>query len=76
MDLLQTTVELAKEVGTQNPIDFGNLSQDEAYQIAASQIVEQCLNTPEEHRLHVLMAVATHLVVENMVLNFKAMEQK
>ena len=73
-DLLQTVVTLAKEVGTANPIDFGNLSQDEAYQVAASQLVEQYLMTPEAQRELVTLAVATHLVVENMVLNKKLLE--
>lgn len=75
-DLLQTVVTLAKEVGTTNPIEFGSLSSDEAYQVAASQLVENYLMTPEAQRELVTLAVATHLVVENMALNMQLLEKK
>ena len=76
MNLLDSVVELAKEVGMTDPIDFGYLRLDEeaAYNTIASELIERMLSTPDEHRQLMLLATATHLVINNMVLNMKLME--
>jgi hypothetical protein len=73
MNLLETVVELAKEVGKEDPIDFGYLSIDEdtCYDVIASRLIENALQTEPENRVAMLLASATHLVIENQVLHMK-----
>ena len=75
MNLLDAVIELAKEVGEQDPIDFGYLpiEEDSLYQTVASGLIEKVLANDPEDRLTILLATATHLLVENMVLNLKLM---
>jgi hypothetical protein len=65
--------ELAKESGKIDTIDWGNLniSEDHAYDLMASNVIEQFFGIPEDQRLHVAMATVTKLLVENFVLNIK-----
>ena len=62
-------VELAKEVESEDPIDWGMLSVDEdtAYRLIASQVIE-LYNKNDELTM---MASITKLIVENFVLNLK-----
>jgi hypothetical protein len=65
--------ELARESDTQDPIDWGQLkvTEDQVYEMMASNVLEQFSNIPEDQRLPVAMATITKLLVENFVLNVK-----
>lgn len=71
--MTETLVSLAREIELTDPIDWGTLSvtEEQAYQMMASQVVEQFEDTPEDHRVVVAMATITRLLVENFVLNIK-----
>jgi hypothetical protein len=75
MNLLEAVIDLAKEVGSTDPIDFGYIPVDEdsVYQTVASGLVEKILANDPEDRLTILLATVTHLVVENTILNLKLM---
>jgi len=62
-------VELAKEVESEDPIDWGMLAVDEdtAYRLIASQVIE-IYNTNDQLTM---LASITKLIVENFVLNLK-----
>ena len=65
--------ELARETDDQDPIDWGELkiTEDHAYEMMASNVLEQFSSIPEDQRLTVSMATVTKLLVENFVLNVK-----
>ena len=65
-------VELAKEVESEDPIDWGMLSIDEenAYKLIAMNVVNQFSKYDISER-EVMIATITKLVVENFVLNLK-----
>lgn len=65
--------ELARESDDQDPIDWGELkiTEDHAYEMMASNVLEQFSSIPEDQRLTVAMATVTKLLVENFVLNVK-----
>lgn len=64
---------LAKEASVTDPIDWGklNMTEDYAYQMMASSVIEQFSNLPENEKFIVSMATITKLLVENFVLNVK-----
>ena len=66
---VEQLVELAKEVESEDPIDWGMLAIDEetAYRIIASQVLE-IYNTNDQLTM---LASITKLIVENFVLNLK-----
>jgi hypothetical protein len=65
--------DLARESDEQDPIDWGQLkvTEDQAYEMMASNVLEQFTGIPEDQRLTVAMATVTKLLVENFVLNVK-----
>lgn len=65
--------ELAMEAEMSDPIDWGllNVSEREAFEMMASQVLEQMFNVPENERAVVAMATMTKLLVENFVLNLQ-----
>lgn len=65
--------ELAMEAELSDPIDWGllNVSEREAFEMMASQVLEQMFNVPENERAVVAMATMTKLLVENFVLNLQ-----
>lgn len=67
-------VELAKEVESEDPIDWGMLAIDEdtAYRVIASQVVE-LYNSNDQITM---LASITKLIVENFVLNLKLQGMK
>jgi hypothetical protein len=77
MDNMNSTVkqlaELAMEAELRDPIDWGmlNVSEREAYEMMAGQVLEQMFNVPENDRAVVAMATMTKLLVENFVLNLQ-----
>lgn len=68
-------VELAREVESQNTIDWAMLevNEDEAYQLMALGMLDLYQSLPEKDRDLVLLSVATKLTVENFALNLKLM---
>ena len=72
MITLEQLIELAQEAETVDPIDWSklNIDEDAAYQIVASQIIEQFGEFTEEQHL-TLLACLVKLTVENFTLNLK-----
>ena len=66
-------VDLARECETADPIDWGTLkiTEDQAYQMMASNLLDQMAALDEDQRLHISLATTTKLLVENFVLNLK-----
>lgn len=72
-DQVEFIVELAKECEAADPIDWGLLSitEEQAYQMMASSVLEQFDHLDKEERLTVMYATVTKLLVENFVLNLR-----
>ena len=66
-------VGLAMECELEDPIDWGLLAitEQQAYQMMASNLLEQFEGMDKEHLVPVIMATATKLLVENFVLNLR-----
>lgn len=67
-------VSLAKEVETEDPIDWGmlNISEENAYNLVALNVVESMNDKYEDNDYRdVLLATIVKLVVENFTLNLK-----
>ena len=66
-------VELAMECELSDPIDWGmlHITEEQAYQMMASQLLEQFGNVNKEDLMPVILATATKLLVENFVLNLQ-----
>ena len=66
-------VKLAKEVEINENIDWNSveITEDEAYEKMASNVVEQMLTLPDQHRETVSLATMTKLLVENLVLRIR-----
>jgi hypothetical protein len=64
---------LAKHAEMIEPIDWSqlNITEDEAYLMMASNVVEQLESVPEDQRGIVSMSTMTKILVENFVLNIK-----
>jgi hypothetical protein len=65
--------ELAKEAEITDSIDWGSLkiTEKHAYEMMASNVLEQFENLSEDQQMTVAMATITKLLVENFVLNVK-----
>lgn len=75
---IEQLVELAKEVETEDPIDWNNLniSEDDAYGMIASQVLSDYIQRkPDEHEL-VMLATITKLIVENFTLNIRLLQEQ
>lgn len=70
---LDFLVELAMECESADPIDWGmlHITEKQAYQMMASQLLEQFGNVNKEDVMPVVLATATKLLVENFVLNLQ-----
>ena len=66
-------VELAMECELSDPIDWGllHITEQQAYQMMASQLLEKFGNVNKENLMPVILATATKLLVENFVLNLQ-----
>ena len=66
-------VDLAKECELTDPIEWGKLAitEDQAYQMMASSLLEQFSEIQDEDFRMVLLATTTKLLVENFVLNLR-----
>lgn len=69
---------LAKEMDLKDTIDWNtiNLSEDQAYELMASSVLDQMFSIPETHREIVLLATLTKLLVENLVLNINLKKER
>lgn len=69
----QLISEMAQEVESGDPIDWGMLAIDErtAYDMIATSMLEHYQSLDPQDRDLMLLSTATKLVVENMVLNLK-----
>ena len=76
MTLVQQLVELAQEIESEDPIDWGMLSINEhdAYGMIATSVLENYLNTDANSRDIMMLATVVKLTVENFVLNFKLLK--
>lgn len=70
-------IEIAREVETEDPIDWGMLSIDEeqAYRLIALNLVEMFENIGMQDRDITLMSMIVKLTVENFVLNLKLLNR-
>ncbi len=66
-------VDLAMECELTDPIDWGmlHITEEQAYQMMASQLLEQFDNVNKKDMIPVILATATKLLVENFVLNLQ-----
>lgn len=67
-------VELAKEVESEDPIDWAylNVSEDHAYRMIALSVMEQYKTWKESDNCDtVMLATIVKLIVENFALNMK-----
>lgn len=64
---------LAKQAEMIEAIDWSqlNITEDEAYLMMASNVIEQLEAVPEDQRGIVSMSTMTKMLVENFVLNIK-----
>ena len=77
MDMVYIISELAQEIESADPIDWGDLSvsESEAYDLMANQVYEKYKETEgiEGERL-VLLSTIVKILVENFTLNLKLMK--
>ena len=66
-------VDLAMECELSDPIDWGllRITEEQAYQMMASQLLDQFDEVNKADLIPVILATATKLLVENFVLNLK-----
>lgn len=71
-EYIDRIVDLAKQVETEDPIDWGmlELNEEDAYRLIALNTIEH-LNKYNANERDVIIATITKLVVENFVLHMK-----
>lgn len=72
-------VELAREVETEDPIDWGALAinEDNAYRLVALNTLEALMPKYDQPEFReVVIATVVKLVVENFTLNLKLQERR
>lgn len=77
MNLVDQLIELAKEIETEDPIDFGMLRVDEdvAYTLMATSVLEMYLNNDKDTREMILLATVVKLTVENFCLQLEKVKR-
>jgi hypothetical protein len=77
MITIDTLVALAKQVESEDPIDWGMLSinEDDAYRLIATSVLEQFPEPWNIDQQTGMLATITKLIVENMTLNLKLMQR-
>ncbi len=75
---VSTLIELAKEVEVEDPIDWGmlNISEDDAYKLVASSVLENFNEPWQIDKQVAMLATITKLTVENFVLNIKLLQKR
>jgi hypothetical protein len=78
MITVNTLVVLAKEVESEDPIDWGMLSinEDDAYKLVATSVLEKFPEPWNIDQQTALLATVTKLIVENMTLNLKLLKKE
>lgn len=74
---IERLITLAKEVESEDPIDWGllSISEEQAYRLMAMNVVENFADKYDDSdNIDVLLATVIKLVVENFVLNLKLRE--
>lgn len=73
MTLIDQLVAIAQEIEVTDPIDWGmlSISEEEAYRMIASSILESYLAGDADKRDMILLATVVKVTVENFVLNLK-----
>ena len=76
MNLVEQLVELAQEIESEDPIDWGmlSISEHDAYVTIASGVLENYLKTDVDSRDMMMLATVVKLTVENFVLNLKLLK--
>ena len=76
MITVKQLVELAQAVESGDPIDWGmlNISEETAYTMIATSVLEGHLGLTEDQEL-VLLATVVKLTVENFVLNLRLLSK-
>lgn len=77
MNLVNQLVDLAKEIETEDPIDFGMIRVDEdvAYTLMATSVLEMYLDNDPEDRDMILLATVVKLTVENFCLQLEKVKR-
>ncbi len=77
MNLVDQLVELAKEIESEDPIDFGmlNVDEDVAYRLMATNVLEMYLNNDKDDRDMILLATVVKLTVENFCLQLEKVKR-
>lgn len=77
MTLIQQLVDLAEQIETADPIDWGMLAINErdAYTLMATSILENYLSAEPSSRDMILLATTIKLTVENFVLSSKLLQK-
>lgn len=77
MDLTYKLISLAKEIESEDPIDWGmvRLDEDQTYELMANNVLEMYLGADKESRDIVMLATVVKLTVENFVLNLKLLQK-
>lgn len=78
LTLVEQIVEIAQEIESEDPIDWGMLAIDEktAYTMMATSVLENYLMTDKDLRDMMLLATVVKLTVENFVLNLKLLKSR
>jgi hypothetical protein len=76
MTLVQQLVQLAQEIESEDPIDWGMLSvnENDAYEMIATSVLENYLKTDADSRDIMMLSTIVKLTVENFVLNLKLLK--
>lgn len=73
MTLVDQLVSIAQEIEVTDPIDWGmlSISEEAAYRMIATSILDGYLADDADKREMILLATVVKLAVENFVLNLK-----
>jgi len=75
---LNQLVDIAEQIEISDPIDWGmlNVDEKEAYQLIASDVLENYSKADKEYRELILLATVVKLTVENFVVNLKLLQER
>ena len=77
MTLTEQLVDLAEQIETTDPIDWGMLAigEHESYTLIATSVLDNYLGLDPDSRDMMLLAIVVKLTVENFVLNLKLLDK-
>ena len=78
IDNLNQLIDIAEQIEISDPIDWGmlNVDEKEAYQLIASDVLENYSKADKEYRELILLATVVKLTVENFVVNLKLLQER